>query len=194
MNLLDVFIHADQQLLVYLNNFGDRRYDAFWLAITKATNWLPLFIFWLFLLVKQLGWKKGIFLFLFISLMAGLSDILVNLIKYSFERPRPCWQIGVMEQIRILKPSRSFSFVSGHATTSMAVTTFIYFLFRKKSPWTVIFFSYPLLFAYSRIYMGKHYPLDILCGYALGVTEAIICVKLVKFLIHKWFDTSVTNT
>ncbi|MFW2347439.1 MAG: phosphatase PAP2 family protein, partial [Wenyingzhuangia sp.] len=66
--------------------------------------------------------------------------------------------------------------------------------FRKKSPWTVIFFSYPLLFAYSRIYMGKHYPLDILCGYALGVTEAIICVKLVKFLIHKWFDTSVTNT
>lgn len=191
MSFIDAIIHADEQLLIYLNNFGSEPYDVFWLQITKPLNWLPLFLFWLFLLIKKFTWKQGMFLFLFICIMAGLSDVLVNIIKHSFERPRPCWQVGVMEQIRSLKCSKSYSFVSGHATTSMAVTTFIYLLFKDKFKWTVLFYIYPLLFAYSRIYMGKHYPADILCGYTLGVIEAILYLKLAKYLMNKWFDKNL---
>jgi len=187
MSFLDTIIQADQELLIRLNNLGNTPFDEFWLKITKAANWIPLFLFWLFLLVKEYSWKKGIFLFLFIAIMAGLSDQLVNLIKYTFERPRPCWQTGVLEQIRILKCTHSFSFVSGHATTSMAVTTFVYMLFRSKFKWSFVFYIYPLLFAYSRIYMGKHYPLDIVCGYTLGVIEAILYLKLARYLMNKWF-------
>lgn len=187
MSFIDTVVHADEQLLIYLNSFGSEIFDAFWLMITKPLNWIPLFLFWLFLLIKNYTWRQGLFLFFFICAMAGLSDVLVNIIKYSFERPRPCWQEGVMEQIRILKCSRSFSFVSGHATTSMAVTTFMYLLFKDKFKWTVLFYIYPLLFAYSRIYMGKHYPVDIVCGYALGVIEAVLYLKLVKYLVSKWF-------
>ncbi|NIJ43653.1 undecaprenyl-diphosphatase [Wenyingzhuangia heitensis] len=188
MSFLESLIQADQQLLIYLNNFGSQPFDAYWLFVTKPTNWIPLFLFWLFLLIKNYSWRKGLFLFLFICIMAGLSDVLVNIIKYATTRPRPCWQDGVLEQIRILKCSRSFSFVSGHATTSTAVTTFVYLLFRKKYKWTILFYIYPLLFAYSRIYMGKHYPGDILCGYTLGVVEAVLYLKLAKYLTNKWFD------
>ncbi|MDO6736399.1 phosphatase PAP2 family protein [Wenyingzhuangia sp. 2_MG-2023] len=186
MSFLDTIIAADQELLIYLNNFGSEPYDQFWLIITKPLNWIPLFLFWLFLLIKNYKWQKGLFLFLFICAMAGLSDVLVNIIKYSTARPRPCWQEGVLEQIRILKCSGSFSFVSGHATTSTAVTTFMYLLFRKKYRWSILFYIYPLLFAYSRIYMGKHYPVDILCGYTLGIIEAILYLKLAHYILSKW--------
>lgn len=186
MSFLDIIIEADQDLLIRLNNFGSASFDQFWLMITKPANWIPLFLFWLYLLIYNFSWKKGIFLFLFVAIMAGLSDQLVNLIKYTFERPRPCWQVGVLEQIRILKCTHSFSFVSGHATTSMAVTTFIYILFRKKYSWSFVFYIYPLLFAYSRIYMGKHYPLDIVCGYALGFVEAVLYLKLARYIMNKW--------
>lgn len=185
MSFLDTIIEADQQLLIYLNNFGSEPYDKFWLTITKPGNWWPLFVFWLVMLIKDYKWKTGLLLFVFICVTAGLSDQLVNLIKYTTARPRPCWQEGVLEQIRILKCSKSFSFVSGHATTSTFATTFIYLLFRKKYKWTVMFYIYPLLFAYSRIYMGKHYPVDIVCGYTLGVIEAILYLKLAKLLFKK---------
>lgn len=188
MNLLDAIVEYDQQLLIYLNSLGSEPYDAFWLLITKPLNWVPFFLFWLFLLVKNFTWKKGLFIFLFICIMAGLSDVLVNIIKYSVERPRPCWEQGVMEQIRRLKPSQSFSFVSGHATTSMAVTTFMYLMLRNKYKWIVMFYIFPLLFAYSRIYMGKHYPIDIIFGYVLGIIEAIIYFKFLKLIMVKWFD------
>lgn len=193
MSFLDTIIQADRQLLVYLNNFGSTPYDAFWLYITRPANWGPLFVFWLLLLIKDFKWKQGLFLFLFICAMAGLSDVLVNIIKYTTARPRPCWQEGVLEQIRVLNCSKSFSFVSGHATTSTAVTTFVYLLFRKRYKWTVLFYSYPLLFAYSRIYMGKHYPLDIVCGFTLGVLEAVLYLKLAQYLLQKWFKVAVES-
>ena len=186
MSFLDRILQVDHQLLIYLNNFGSEPYDTFWLAITKPLNWIPLFLIWIYLLVKRYNWRKGLFLFLFIAAMAGLSDVLVNIIKYTTARPRPCWQEGVMEYIRILKCTRSLSFVSGHATTSMAVTTFIYITLKDKFKWTLIFYLYPLLFAYSRIYMGKHYPLDIACGYILGTIEAVLYFKLAQYILNQW--------
>ena len=185
MSFIDTIIQADQELLVYLNNFGNTNWDSFWLYITKASHWIPMFLIWIFLLIKNFGWKQGLFFFFFMAAVGGLSDQLVNLIKYSFERPRPCWQEGVMEQIRILKCTHSFSFVSGHATTSMALTSFFFLLNKDKMKWAAIFYIWPLLFAYSRIYMGKHYPADITCGYLLGITEAILYLKLAKYIAQK---------
>lgn len=188
--MLDKIIALDQDFLVYLNNFGSAEWDQFWLLITKIKTWIPLFILWIILMVKVFGWKRGLFYFVFLCIMAGLSDTLVNLFKHGFERPRPCWQTGVMDRIRILKCTHSFSFVSGHATTSMALTSFVYLLFRKSFKWSIVFFIWPLLFAYSRIYMGKHYPVDITCGYLLGIVEAILYFKLAKYLDQKWFAKS----
>ncbi len=186
MELLDSIIKADQNLLIYLNNFGSTQFDDLWLTITRPLNWFPLVLFWGFLLVKTFGWKRGLFFFLFAAAMGGLSDVLVNIIKYTTARPRPCWQEGVLEHIRILKCSHTYSFVSGHATTSMAVTCFMYFLFKKYYRWSILFFAFPLVFAYSRIYMGKHYPVDITLGYVLGVIEARLYLKLAKYLCKKW--------
>jgi len=185
MSVLNTIIEADQQLLIYLNNFGSKPFDEFWLYITKPTHWIPLALFWIVLLFKQFPWKKALILFLVAGLMGGLSDQLVEFIKHSTLRPRPCWQEGVSEYIRSLQCTRSYSFVSGHATTSIAIATYMFLVFRNLHKWSVLFFIFPLLFAYSRIYMGKHYPADILCGYLLGITEALIYFKMCKVLIKK---------
>jgi len=187
MSFLDTIIKLDQDFLIYLNNFGTKPFDELWLTITRPANWFPLILLWLALLIKAFGWKKGLFFFFFAAAMGGLSDALVNCIKYTTLRPRPCWQEGVLEHIRILKCTHSYSFVSGHATTSMAITTFMYLLLKNRFKWSVVFYIFPLVFAYSRIYMGKHYPLDIVLGYVLGIIEAILYVKLARYLISKWF-------
>lgn len=187
MDFLDTLIQSDQEFLIYLNNFGSEAYDKLWLTITRPANWWPLILLWGALLVKAFGWKKGLFLFFFAAAMGGLSDVLVNVIKHATLRPRPCWQEGVLEHIRILKCTHSYSFVSGHATTSMAVTLFMYLLLKDTFKWVWVVFVFPILFAYSRIYMGKHYPADIALGFILGTIEAILYFKLATYLVHKWF-------
>ncbi|MGY5351967.1 phosphatase PAP2 family protein [Wenyingzhuangia sp. IMCC45533] len=187
MSFIDTIVKADRELLILLNNFGSEPFDIIWLTFTKPVYWSPLFLLWIYFLIKRYDRRVGLFIFFFMVVMAGLSDTLVNIIKHTTLRPRPCWQEGVMESIRILKCTHSYSFVSGHATTSMALTAFIFFVFRDKYKWFWIFFIFPAIFAYSRIYMGKHYPLDIISGYILGFVEAIFYYKLVQYLLNKWF-------
>ena len=187
MNFLDTLIATDHKVLFFLNNLGSESFDTLWLTITKPANWLPLVLIWLTLLIKNFGWKQGLFIFLFLAVMGGLSDQLVNLIKNTTLRPRPCWQEGVMEQIRVLKCTHSYSFVSGHATISMMVTTFLFLFFKDKYKWFAIFYLFPILFAYSRIYMGKHYPGDILCGYTLGFFLAMLYYKIANYIYNTWF-------
>ena len=185
MSVLDTIIEADQQLLIFLNNFGATPFDNFWLYITKPSHWIPLALFWIALLFRNFHWKKALILLIIAGVMGGLSDQLVEWIKHTTLRPRPCWQEGISEHIRKLKCTSSYSFVSGHATTSMAIATYMFLVFKNRHKWSVLFFIFPLLFAYSRIYMGKHYPADILCGYLLGITEGILYFRFVHYLIQK---------
>lgn len=183
--IAESIIKADQQLFLFLNNLGSAQWDFFWMEITKGKNWIPLFIVWIFLLFKNYHWKKALQYFLLIGVMAGFSDQLCNVIKNTVQRPRPCWQEGVMEYARILECTHSFSYLSAHATTSVAVVTYLVFLFRKKYNWIWVFYVWPLLFAYSRIYIGKHYPLDIVSGAILGFGIAVMFRKITDLIENR---------
>jgi len=185
MSILDKIIALDKSVLIYLNNLGSVKWDGLWLAITYQYNWIPLFILMLFLIFKIYGLKKGLIILLFAAVLVSFTDQFVNLIKHTFGRLRPNNDPLVKNLIRILYSPHSFSFVSGHATNSTANTVFIYLLLKKRFKYAWLFFAWPLVFAYSRIYLGVHYPIDVLVGALLGILLGIGFYKMCLFVLEK---------
>ena len=182
--MFEKIIDLDKELLVYLNNLGSETYDGLWLIITKQLYWSPLFLLIFYLLQIKIGWKKFGYYILFTAVLLLICDQTVNLFKYGFERLRPVNDTEINGLLRIIKTSKSFSFFSGHATNSMASTVFGVLILRKYYKHAYLLFLFPLIFAYSRIYLGLHFPTDILTGYVFGATMGFVCYKLYsKFLI-----------
>lgn len=183
--MLEKIIHFDKELLVYLNGLGSERWDGLWLIITKQAYWTPFFLLIFYLLQKKIGWKNFGYYILFTALLILVCDQTVNLFKYNFERLRPCNDEEIKGMIRLVKTSSSFSFFSGHATNSMASTVFIFMILKRYYKHAYLLFLFPLIFAYSRIYLGLHFPTDILTGFVFGTLMGFICYKLYQKYILK---------
>jgi len=173
-NLLEDIIQVDKNLLIFLNNLGSEQWDPFWLVITNQLSWSPLFIFILYLTIKYFGWKRGGVMILSMILLVAFSDQFTNLIKNSVERLRPNNDPEINHLLRTLINPQSFSFMSGHATTSTFFSVFVVLLLRDKYKYIYFILFWPLIFAYSRLYLGVHFPIDISVGIIIGVTFANI--------------------
>ena len=178
MDFLDSIIQHDKELLVFLNGLGSENWDSFWIFITTPINWTPLFLLFFYLIFKTFGWKKGLVFIIITALMAGFSDQLTVFIKDLVGRLRPNQNPELRDIIRLLKDNKSFSFVSGHATTSTAVSLLMYLTLKKYYKYTILFFIWPLLFAYSRIYIGVHFPIDVTVGAMLGLLIGFLFYQL----------------
>jgi len=178
LTLLDNIIQYDKDLLVFLNGLGTETWDSFWIIITNQLSWIPLYLVFAYMIFKSYGWKKGLGILLLMAVLVTFSDQFTVFIKAYSERLRPNRDPSINEFIRILKNNKSFSFVSGHATTSTAVTLFMHLSLKKYYPYTGLFFIWPLLFAYSRIYIGVHFPLDVTMGAILGLLIGYLFYKL----------------
>jgi undecaprenyl-diphosphatase len=183
--MLEKIVALDKDLFVFLNGLGSETYDGLWLLITKQINWIPFFLLLAYLLIKNLGWKAFGFVMLFIALLLLVGNETVEFCKVVFERLRPCNEPELKNSIRIVHQSDSFSFFSGHATNSMATMTFVFLILRKYSKYAFLVFLYPLIFAYSRIYLGVHYPTDILTGYTVGATMGGLFYKGYQYFIKR---------
>jgi undecaprenyl-diphosphatase len=192
LTFLEKIIHYDKELFVFLNALGNENWDTFWMTLTNQFSWIPLYILFFYLIFKSLGWKKGLALVLLTAVMVTFSDQLTVFIKNSFQRFRPNRDPSINEFIRILKNNKSFSFVSGHATTSTAVSLFMHLTLKKYYRYTVLFFIWPILFSYSRIYIGVHFPIDVTVGAVLGILIGMVFYKLSLNILLK-LDSKSTS-
>ncbi len=167
--MLKHLLEWDRNTFIYLNNLGTEDYDLFWVIVTSITSWIPLYILLLALIFLKYPKKEALFIACTIVLLLicilGLTDI----IKTYFERLRPNNDIEINSIIRILKNPGGFSFFSGHASSSFSLATISFLFLRKKISIIWLLFIWPILFAYSRIYVGVHYPLDIITGALIGI-------------------------
>ena len=172
--MIDTLLELDRDLLVFLNSLGSAPFDGLWLFITKQINWIPVFLVFGYLVFKHLGWKHALLILFMIGLLIALTDQTTNLFKNYFERLRPGSDPDLVGHIRAVITRTSYSFISGHASNSMASAFFLFMVLRPHVRYMGFIFLWPLIFAYSRIYLGLHYPLDILCGYLWGILMALL--------------------
>jgi len=183
---LEHLINLDKELFLFLNGLGSEPFDGFWKIITKQIYWSPLFIGVFYLIQKKVGWKGLGIIILFLAALITFTDQITNLFKHSFERLRPCNDLEVNQIARIIEERSSFSFFSGHASNSFATTTFVVLIIRNYYKHTYLLYLFPLIFAFSRIYLGLHFPGDILTGYLFGAIFGFGFYKLYLFLGNKY--------
>ena len=184
--MLQDIIQIDQNLLVYLNNLGSTKWDSLWLFITNQFFWSPLFILIFYLTIKSYGWKTGGFLILSMIVLVAFSDQFTNFIKNTVQRSRPNNNEEIKHLLRVLINPQSYSFMSGHATTSTFFSVYVLLLLKDNYKYIYLILFFPLVFSYSRLYLGVHFPIDIFVGILIGVTFANLYFILSKKIIKKF--------
>jgi len=192
-DILNDLINIDVDLFLFLNGIHSPFFDVVFYWVTSKIFWLPLYVFLLYLVAKNYGWKTLIIGF-FIGLVFTIGDrTSVMAFKDVFERLRPCHNPELTGLVHILngKCGGQFGFVSSHATNSFALALFSGLLLRKHYKYIMPFMLFwAALVSYSRVYVGVHYPADILGGAILGSVVGIFVFWLLK-VCNKRFNFKI---
>ncbi|WP_439183293.1 phosphatase PAP2 family protein [Carboxylicivirga taeanensis] len=170
MDFLQSLINLDKELLLFLNSFHNGYWDNFFWMFTSKEVWIPLYLTMAYVIFKNHG-ARGLVTVLAIGLLIVLCDqISTNIFKHGFERFRPSHDSDLKYLVHLINGKRggSYGFVSSHATNSFGLAMFTSLLFRNKT-FSFFIFLWASVNAYSRIYMGVHFPGDILGGFLLGI-------------------------
>jgi undecaprenyl-diphosphatase len=152
-----------------------------WFLSSKEI-WIPLYAAIIFYFYKGKDWRQGIFVHLATILLIVLCDqISASVCKPLFERLRPTWDPMICDLVHTVNGKRggTFGFVSSHATNVFGLATFTSFLFKKRV-FTIFIFLWAVAISYSRIYLGVHFPGDVIFGSILGIVLGIIVYKLLR--------------
>lgn len=184
--MMDNLIEWDVKLFLYLNNLGTPKFDSFWLLITNEYYWIPTYVFIFLVIWEKYGWKKVFMIGASIGIMIVLSDTTSSIFKNWIQRPRPCRnpELDGLFRLVIEKCRGSYCYFSAHAANSFALATYLSILFYRNHKYApILLFSWALLVSYSRIYVGVHFPLDILTGTFMGILTGWIFAKTLKYIL-----------
>ena len=184
--MLDRIKQIDTELLIFLNNLGNKSWDPMWLSITDKFTFLPLFILIIFFLFKKNGTKGLLVILLFISVLILFTDQFTNVVKDFTQRLRPCRLDelqGLLRDIDIR--CGKYGFFSAHAANSISVTIFIINCVDEsvKKFLKPVLILWVMIFSYSRIYLGVHYPLDTIFGLTFGIFSGFLFKYIYNYFI-----------
>lgn len=171
--MLDFLNNLDSQLFLFLNGLHSEFWDSIMWWVSGKEEWIPLYLIILGWLIYRFKWRV-LYLIPFIVLLIVLSDQISVLIKNTVQRFRPTHDPEIGNLVNILNNYRGgkYGFVSSHAANSFALAIFTALILKNR--WfTVFIFLWAAIVSYSRIYLGVHYPGDILFGALLGFAIGI---------------------
>ena len=183
-------IGMDQELLLQYNGSDSLFWDGFMWIATNMLTWIPLAIGLLYVIFKNNKWKESLLIIVLLALVITFSDqISSGFCKPYFARFRPTQDPELMYQIDIVNGYRGgiYGFISSHAANTFGIAIFLSLIIRSWSL-GIVLTVWAILNAYSRIYLGVHYPGDILFGTLTGLSVGILMYLLYNFLQIKCFS------
>jgi undecaprenyl-diphosphatase len=181
----------DTQWLVAINGCHSTFFDGFWFAYSDKLIWLPLYAVMIYIIIRK--WKKEAWWIIpaFVLCIVLSDQISSGLIKHWVARLRPSQEPALQSVIHIVNEYRGgrFGFVSSHAANSFGFALLSSLLLRKKV-YSFIIFTWALLTCYSRMYLGVHYPLDIVGGIVVGTGVASLIYALLRKFRPQIFENN----
>ncbi|MGI6479809.1 MAG: phosphatase PAP2 family protein [Salinivirgaceae bacterium] len=179
-----MIVQADEKLFLFLNGLHCEVLDFLMWHISGKYIWIVLYAILLYAIIKKYK-LQGLFFVLGIVLTIIATDQISVLIKNSVERFRPTHNPDFGHLVHVVRNYRGgdYGFISSHAANCFGLATFIALIFQKR--WiTVSMLFWAALVSYSRIYLGVHYPGDVICGGILGVIVAYLMFLGTRYLLR----------
>lgn len=185
--MLESLIELDKEALLFFNSFHTAWLDPIMFWITKTFFWLPLYGFLLFLVIKH--FKKDSWIVLIgIAITILLADqITSSFMKPFFARLRPSREPSLQGLVYLVNgyTGGKYGFASSHAANTFATALFFWLLFKDRYRWLWVLFVWAVVMTYSRIYLGVHYPGDIVVGMLIGFGAAFTGYKIQRWIWYK---------
>lgn len=184
--MIDILKEIDQQLLLIINRGLANQFFDFLLPLMRSKYfWSPLYIFLIVFILKSSDRKTGLLTILFVLITFTLTDFIsAGIIKESVQRLRPCNDPEIMGYVRNLVGCGSgYSFVSSHAANHFGIAIFLGLYFHEYRWVGIAFKIWAGVIALSQVYVGVHYPLDILCGMLLGIGIAHLTFYIYRRIV-----------
>jgi undecaprenyl-diphosphatase len=177
----------DTQAFLWLNSLYSAFFDPIMLWVSGKNEWFPMYA----VIIGALIWRyksQSLGMLLTIILSVVISDrVCSGIFKPLIQRLRPCHEPSIQKLVHIVGDcGGQFGFCSSHAGNTFALATCLFLLLQKEFPILKYFYVWAIIVSYSRIYVGVHYPLDVLAGAGIGVLASLICFKIYQRLSNRF--------
>lgn len=188
--MLDWLIKFDQKLFLFLNGLHSPTWDSIMSWITIKESWYPFYVLIIIFIAIKFKKEKW-FIFISIAILITLTEqIASGLFKPLIGRFRPCHEPLLEGLVHTIngKCGGQFGYFSAHASNTFGLAGFLYLTFKNNDKYKSIgkiMFFWAAIVSYSRVYVGVHYPLDIISG--------AICGLIVSYMVYKLYSISVNK-
>ncbi|HEV7349571.1 phosphatase PAP2 family protein [Telluribacter sp.] len=184
--LLEAIGQADQRLFLALNGWHTPWVDRIMDLVTFKFTWIPLYLFLIYSLVRKYQRRSIGMVLTLISAIALADQIASGLFKPFFARLRPCHDPDISSVVHVINGcGGQYGFVSSHAATAFALAVTFQVLTSSELKGAGWLYLWAIIYAFSRIYVGVHYPGDLVVGALVGCLAAAVCILIYKNVLQR---------